>query len=939
MTLLVSITVVILAAAGLLWGCGLLVARPLLPRRYRPLLPLIAPFLGFALISAVAHYAGAAGASLRSVRWLLVGLAVAGWAVVLLDRRWRRFPRSSAPALVVCLLAFLLAAGPLFVLGYLTTLGGTIDGVAYAVRSEYLQGAPPRLADVEAGKPYTGWVRAQIDLLRLGDVYLVGLLGLLTGKRSYELLTVVPALFFALTAGSVIVLARAALDLRRRAALLAAALVGAHNLLLWPVYDNFLSQVIALSLLPIVLAFGIEAQRRPDWRMATLFAILFSGLVSVYPLYAARTLAALLLFWGLAWLFLPRGPRLRSLGRATLWWVGALAVTALWNGAALVRAAGELGLLSGALGSSAVKSLGPGNIRVFPSPLEVLGLIAHAAAAYGDNWAYLPVPVLTALGLAFAGLAAYGWWRLSPRARLATAALLLTSAALVAQQRWGAKYPYGYFKMLTTVVAEVMVLVAAGMAALWRGGAPAPRGAQPRHGAKPKAPMGRGKKARGRGRSGRGGSRRERRDRGRGTFRGWPGRRWLAAGAALLLLALNLKHSLWTQSYVLASALMVDQDLIDMGKAASRVEPDEWVLLDMQAGLRQHWLGYLIHDRKIRYREPLWMGDVDTPGAAHAFFRYAVVEKELDELRRGTTLDEPWYDPAAFVRLAGNRRYELRERRDPLIASLRWDRPWPAQEELVLDLAPSRHRLSGQLGGNVLEGDVGAGAPRTLQVRLYGLGAASHFTVAGLGAGAPLTLAAGGWLLDLDLRCAAGGRILIGHGAGEVILSDVRVLRTAPGRRGVCLQTAPLTTGAAYLEEDDLGGGRIRLRAVLLRPENAGARAYRLGLHVIEASQGKLFGVWSLDFPLDERVRHGSLELDLRDRSSRGEIDGHPVNLSAGNFDHEEGSFEADAVWWQFNPLEQLRIEPVLWFQRRGDGAVRLTRAVREARLEVLSAP
>lgn len=42
-----------------------------------------------------------------------------------------------------------------------------------------------------------------------------------------------PALFFALVAGSAYVLARLGFGLRRRAALLAAALVGAHNLLLW----------------------------------------------------------------------------------------------------------------------------------------------------------------------------------------------------------------------------------------------------------------------------------------------------------------------------------------------------------------------------------------------------------------------------------------------------------------------------------------------------------------------------------------------------------------------------------------------------------------------------------------------------------------------------------------------------------------------------------
>lgn len=883
--LLASLAGIVGVLAGLLWGCGFLVARPLLPRRYRPVLPFIAPFLGFSLISAVAHYAGAAGASLRSLLWLFVGLAAAGWVMVLLDRRWRRFPRSSAPALVICLLAFLLAAGPLLVLGHLTTIGATIDGVSYAVRSEYLQEAPPRLPDIESGKPYLGWVRTQIDLLRLGDVYLVGLLGLLTGKRSYELLSVVQALFFALTAGSVYILARAALGLCRRAALLAAALVGAHNLLLWPVYDNFLSQVIALSLLPLVLGVGIEAQRRPQWRTAAMFAILFSGLVSVYPVFAARTLAAVLFFWGLAWLLRPSGPRMRFLGRAALWWLGALVFSVLWNGSAFARSVAELDLVSNPL------MRGPGNILVFPAPEEVFGLIAHAAAAYGTDWLFVPLRVLIALGLACAGLAAYGWWRLSPRARLATAALLLTSAAMVAQQRWGAQYPYGYFKVITTVVAEVMILVAAGIVALWRG----PH---------------------------------------RGT-RNRTVRRRLAASAALLLLALNLRHSLWTQSYVLENALIVDRDLIDMGRAASRAHPDAWILLDMKTGLRQMWLGYLIRDRKIRFREPLWFGDVDTPGAANAYFRYAVVEKDLDEQRRGAVLDEPWYDPEAYSRLAGNGRYELRERRDLMLGSVRWDRRWPEHSALELALSPSR-TFSARLGPEAKDAGLGSGHPRTIQVRLYSLDPAGRIEVAGLGG--PVSLDPGGWLLDIDIECVTGGRIGIGHQTGEVILSDVRLLGTATGRRGVCLERAPLPTGVALLEQEDLGDGRIRLRAALLRPERAGERAYRLGLHVIEVAQGKLFGVWSLDFSPQKRIQRGSLELDLRDRSSRGELDGRRVDLEIVRLDTDVGSFEADAVWWQSNPREQLQIEPMLWFQRDGK-AVQVTKAVPMARIEVLSVP
>ena len=130
--------------------------------------------------------------------------------------------------------------------------------------------------------------------------------------------------------------------------------------------------------------------------------------------------------------------------------------------------------------------------------------------------------------------------------------------------------------------------------------------------------------------------------------------------------------------------------------------------------------------------------------------------------------------------------------------------------------------------------------------------------------GSPLALGSGGWLLDLDLECLPGNRLAIDRSSGDVLLADVRVLRTATGTPGACLETSPLSTGAAYVEQDDLGKGRIRFRTALLRPEGEEQLPYRLGLKVFELSEGKLFGVWSLDFPLAPRVQHGTLTRSAR---------------------------------------------------------------------------
>lgn len=879
-----SLATIVAVAVALLWGCGFLVARLLLPRRQRPVLLLVAPFLGFSLISAGAHYAGTFGAPLRSIAWVFVVLAAAGWILVLGDTRWRRPSNGSLAALVICLVAFLLAIRPLFVLGYLTTLGETIDAVSYAVRSEYLQGAPLRLPDIEAGKPYLGWVRLQLDVIRAGDVYVIGLVGLLTGKRSHELLTVLPALFFALTAGAAYVLSRIGFRLRQPAALAAAGLVAVHNLLLAPLYDNFVSQGIGLAFLPLVLAFGVEAGRRRSVGAAALFAVLWTGLVSVYPTYALCGLLAVLASWGLDGLLRP-GSRWRALGWAARWWCAVAVFAALWNGVALKRGLSELGYLSGALGTSG--NLLGGNLRIFPPITETFGLISHAAGAYGSRWESLPTWALNAAGLACLATVAVGWWRMGTRGRLAAAAILLTLGALVFQQRWVAQYAYGYFKALTTTVVPLTVLLGAGLAALWR-----------------------------------------RRD---GPWRG------LAVGGLLLLIAVNLKHVVWGQSVALRDSLALDRDLIGAGQAASRVDPQAWVLLDLPQGIRQHWLGYLIRDRKIRYREPLWFGDIETPGAAGAYFRYAVVERSLDASRRRSAPDEPWYDPATFLRRAGNDRYELRERGDALLSSVDIRGRWPDATDLSLAVLGSPATLSARLGSETLEGAAGPGVPRTLQVRLYNLG--SPIDIEADDAAEPVSLGSGGWLLDFDLECLGDRGIVLRRTPGDVLLGDVRVLGAVTGPPGSCFEHAPLSSGALFVEQLISGAQRVELRATLLRPEGDSDRPYRFGFHVYEQSQGTFFGVWTVDFPLQPRLQRGVLKVDLSDRAARGEIEGRAAPVEFSKLEADTGTFIGQAVWWALNPHELRQAQPILWFHRRDGGDVQIFKSVGASRLQVIASP
>jgi hypothetical protein len=403
-----------------------------------------------------------------------------------------------------------------------------------------------------------------------------------------------------------------------------------------------------------------------------------------------------------------------------------------------------------------------------------------------------------------------------------------------------------------------------------------------------------------------------------------------------MLLAINLENTAWTQRFVTVRALAVDRDLIGIADATSRVDRDGWVLLDLRPGVRQPWLGHLLRNRKIQYREPLpFWKRFSAP--ADAFFRYAVVERDLDAERRSTDQDEPWYDPHAYRRLAGGPRYELRERRDPVLGSMRLDRPWPSAIGLTIAIAPSAGVLGAGLGGDFERRAMANEPPRTLQVRVYSLQSKSRFAVAAFGSATSLDT--GAWVLDVDLACLGGDRLVIDHVSGAAILGEVRLLRSTTGSPGACLESHSIPSGIAYLEQESRGEGRFELRAAVLRPEGVGRQRYRLGLHVTQVATGKLFGVWSLDFPAQPRLQRATLDIDFGDRSARATIDGRVVEVEAVRFDQDTGSFGVNAAWWQFDPLAQLRVETVTSFDRDRRGAVRVTRTVEHPRISILAPP
>lgn len=603
----------------LLWGTGGLVVRAFAPRTYRRDALLIAPFLGFGILSGVTGYLGLLGWPVDRYAWVLFLAAAIG--LVAAYPQLAQSVRCHWPVIAICAAAYVLAMWPLISLGYLTTVGVTVDGISYAVRSEYLQSAGLVRPVVPPGHPFYGWVAAQIDLLRVGDVYFVALVGSLSKARSFQLLTTTAGLFFALAPASVYVLSRRTLNVKRPAALLAAGLVGLHNLLLWSVYDNFLSQTIAVSLFPAVISFEIQAIRTLRWRETIGFTLLLAALISVYPIYALPVAAVGAVF-GIVSL-IGRLSYYAGHWRETLrlYLTRAAAVVVmvpLWNATAAWRAQSEFNFIGTLLGPEATKWVGPGNISVFPPAFEIAGLAAHANLAYALG-AWQPPEKALWLGLLlWVTVVGIGWQRLQPEVRVRATVIVLVLIALTLQQRFLVDpprgYPYGYFKIVSVLTIVVTPLFAQGVTTLAK-------------------------------------------------------RQYLRYPALAVLagtVTLNCLSTQWTIRNALETRVAMGRSIYEVAKGVGGLPAGEWILLDLLPGIRQNWLAYLLRDHAIHSREPLavWSWTITDAGAPRGIYQYALVEHSVKPpAARLSAFDAALYDPEQYDVIWRNEIYELRQRR------------------------------------------------------------------------------------------------------------------------------------------------------------------------------------------------------------------------------------------------------------------------------------
>lgn len=286
----------IVAAVALFGLAGFPVVRLLLPERLRAhellwILPIGAcavalsmTVLGFARVPYAANLSivGAAAVlgSAITVRRHGLPQRPPSWRAIL----W--------PAYIALLLGSL-ALIPLFRPGYATVVGQGQDAVMAAGTAEFLKHASP--GDVKPELP----VDQEWDAWRSKQAiyYATAAVSTLTGMETYEVLSALATLMFALAAVGMFLIAREMLGTGIGLAALAMALAGLDRMVLHTAMHPYYNQIWGYMATPFGLVLAWQLVRSPSIPTAVLLALMLAIDFFAYPLAAPIVLAALALFW------------------------------------------------------------------------------------------------------------------------------------------------------------------------------------------------------------------------------------------------------------------------------------------------------------------------------------------------------------------------------------------------------------------------------------------------------------------------------------------------------------------------------------------------------------------------------------------------------------------------------------------------------------------
>lgn len=243
--------------------------RLLLPRAFGEWRGWITPVTGLALIVTWDYIALYFGLNLTAATWALFAILTLVNGIVLwrerdalasLLRRTPLIPKHGIILAGLALIAFVASVAPLFRYGYVTIIGENWDYEFYLPLADLLKELPTSAIAQLPPNPLVNVILSPHILpLPLGFTYLQTSLDVLLGADAIDTFAILMGVVRALLVISPFVFFRATLKMSARAALVASALLTFNGLTLWFTYWNFGIHLTSLALLPLALAFGVEA--------------------------------------------------------------------------------------------------------------------------------------------------------------------------------------------------------------------------------------------------------------------------------------------------------------------------------------------------------------------------------------------------------------------------------------------------------------------------------------------------------------------------------------------------------------------------------------------------------------------------------------------------------------------------------------------------------
>lgn len=251
----VELISIIIAFIFLLYYSGIGLTRLIIPERFKDYELLVIPFIGLSVVLFFAHIFSLASLGSRTFTWLILAI-ITPLNIYAVKRNGVPHLNlfETLPVFVIAGIVFLVGMLPLFYEGYLTVVGINGDAAYYTMLADHFL-TNGLTSPTDKGSWFTNIVASLLGPMksRVGPMYFQSMIGAVTGLEGYKLFTVIINLFRSILLFSTYVFLRSEDLLSRKASLFAIALLGTNSLLYWLAIDGYLAQMMMVSALPLAL--------------------------------------------------------------------------------------------------------------------------------------------------------------------------------------------------------------------------------------------------------------------------------------------------------------------------------------------------------------------------------------------------------------------------------------------------------------------------------------------------------------------------------------------------------------------------------------------------------------------------------------------------------------------------------------------------------------